>query len=248
VNQRLLPFMTPHQTVFTLAGVRQGFVAAQSFGIGVFLYGVAFGLLAREVNLSVMEAMLMSGVVYSGSAQIAAVSSFGNGQFPAGTALFAVLLTILMLNARYMLYGAALRPWLGQVRGWQAYASLAILGDGNWLLSMKARDAGEHDAGYVLGSGLAGFLPWLGGTLVGIWTASLLSNPAALGMDFMLVAFSAAMGISMLKGRGDLAILLAAAVVALVADRLFPGPWTIVLAGLAGAATAFFRYKPGVTP
>ncbi len=239
--------MTSHQTVFTVAGMRRGFIAAQSFGIGVFLYGLAFGLLAREVNLSIMEAMLMSGVVYSGSAQIAAVSSFGKGQIPGGGAVFAILLTILMLNARYLLYGAALRPWLGQASGWQAYGSLAILGDGNWLLSMKAREAGENDAGYVLGSGLAGFLPWMGGTLVGVWTASLLSNPAALGMDFMLVAFSAAMGVSMLRGKGDFAILLSAAFVAYAADRLFPGPWTIVLAGLAGAVTAFLRYRPEST-
>jgi predicted branched-subunit amino acid permease len=236
------PFKTPHHTVFTLAGVQRGFIGAQSFGIGVFLYGLAFGLLAREIELSVMEAMLMSGVVYSGSAQIAAVSSFGKGQIPAASASFAILLTILMLNARYLLYGAALRPWLGHASGWQAYGSLAILGDGSWLLSMKAHEAGENDAGHILGAGLAGFIPWLGGTLAGVWTASLLSNPAALGMDFMLVAFSAAMGMSMLRGKSDLAILLAAGFVALVADRLFPGPWTIVLAGIAGAVAAFLRH------
>ncbi|MGL4634631.1 MAG: AzlC family ABC transporter permease [Beijerinckiaceae bacterium] len=236
--------MSSRQTIFTLSGIRRGFVAAQSFGIGVFLYGVAFGLLAREINLSVLEALLMSGIVYSGSAQIAAISSFGPAGLPTGSAVFAILLTILMLNARYMLYGAALRPWLGQANGWQAYSSLAILGDGNWLMSMKAHEAGEGDAGYVLGSGLAGFVPWVGGTLAGVWTASLLANPAALGMDFMLVAFSAAMGVSMLRGRSDFVILISAAVTALVADRLFPGPWTIVLAGLAGAVTAFVRYKP----
>jgi predicted branched-subunit amino acid permease len=236
--------MSSRSTVFTRRGIRRGFVEAQSFGVGVFLYGIAFGLLAREINLSVMEALLMSGIVYSGSAQIAAVSSFGAGALPSGGAVFAILLTILMLNARYLLYGAALRPWLGQANGLQAYGSLAILGDGNWLLSMKAHEAGENDAGYILGSGLAGFIPWVGGTLVGVWTASLLANPAALGMDFMLVAFSAAMGVSMLRGRGDFVILISAAVTALVADRVFPGPWTIVLAGLAGAMTAFLRYRP----
>jgi predicted branched-subunit amino acid permease len=191
--------------------------------------------------------MLMSGFVYSGSAQIAVVSGMSDGGIPTGAGILAVLATILLLNARYLLYGAALRPWLGSVDGLRAYPTLAVLGDGNWIMSMKAANDGESDAGFIFGSGIAMFLPWLGGTLLGSLAGSMISNPALLGVDFMLVAFSAAMAVGMMKGKSDGVILVVAACTALIADRALQGGWTIVLAGIAGAITAWVRFKPDAT-
>ncbi|MFM9974364.1 MAG: AzlC family ABC transporter permease [Beijerinckiaceae bacterium] len=228
---------------FTLAGMRRGVVASQPLAVGVFVYGAAFGLLAREALLSLSEALLMSGIVYSGSAQLVAVSSMGQGTLPTGTAALAVLATILLLNARYILYGAALRSWLGQLPAHQAYPTLAVLGDGNWILSMKAAAEGENDAGFVFGSGLAMFVPWLGGTWLGSSAGALIAQPAAIGLDFMLVAFSAALACGMFKGRSDLRIIAAAAMTALVTERLFSGGMAILAAGLAGAVVAWADFK-----
>jgi predicted branched-subunit amino acid permease len=227
---------------FTLSGMRRGIVSAQPLGIGVFVYGLAFGLLAQEALLSLSEALLMSAVVYSGSAQLVAVSSMADGVLPKGAAALAVLATIILLNARYILYGAAMRPWLGGLPAHQAYSTLAVLGDGNWILSMKAAAAGEKDAGYIFGSGVAMFVPWLGGTWIGSSAGALIAHPAAIGLDFLLVAFSAAMACSMFKGRGDLKIIAAAAGAALVAERLVSGGVAILAAGLAGLAMAWFTF------
>jgi predicted branched-subunit amino acid permease len=60
--------------------------------------------------------------------------------------------TIMIVNARYVLYGAAMRPWLASVSPLKCYGSLFILGDGNWILSMKAHADGERDVGFFLGS------------------------------------------------------------------------------------------------
>ena len=95
------------RTVFTRDGVRRGFVAAQPLAIGVLVYGLTFGLLAFGSGLSITDAVLMSATVYSGSAQTAAV-----GALATGAGLLATVSTVLLLNARYLLYGATLRPWL----------------------------------------------------------------------------------------------------------------------------------------
>jgi predicted branched-subunit amino acid permease len=229
-------------SAFSFAGMRRGIAASQPLAVGVFIYGAAFGLLAREAMLSLPEALLMSGVVYSGSAQLVAVSSMDRGTIPAGAAAAAVLATVFLLNARYVLYGAAMRPWLGGLPAYQAYPTLAVLGDGNWMLSMKASAAGESDAGYVFGSGLAMFIPWLGGTWIGSSAGALITQPAAIGLDFLLVAFSAAMGCGMFKGRSDLKIIAAAAAAALLTERLLSGGAAILAAGLAGAAVAWLTF------
>jgi 4-azaleucine resistance transporter AzlC len=226
---------------FTLSGFRRGFVAAQPLAIGVLVYGMAFGLLAREAQFTLTEALAMSGIVYSGSAQLVAVNALRGG-VPAGVAMFAVAGTILLLNARYLLYGASLRPWLGQASPWQAYATLAVLGDGNWILSMKAHAQGETDSGFVFGSGLAMFVPWLAGSWIGLAAGGLIRNPAALALDFLLVAFSAAMGVGMFRGRSDIKTIAAAAIAAALADRFLSAGSAILCAGVAGGLVAWFTF------
>jgi len=223
---------------FTAAGLKRGYIAAQPLALGVLVYGVTFGLLARNAGLSIIEAVLMSATVYSGSAQTATVSGIA-----AGAGIGASVVTILMLNGRYLLYGAALRPWLGQASTMQAYSSLYLLGDGNWVLSMKAHAAGESDTAFVFGSGVAMFLPWLGGTLLGSLANEWIADPKLLGLDFLLVAFCTAMGVGLIKARHDSLPVGAAVVAAVIVDRFASSSWTIVAAGLAGAFTAFVRAK-----
>ena len=212
--------------------------------LGIFFYGAAFGLLAREAGLSLAEALAMSSFVYSGTAQLATVSAIAAAPSEIADAAAAILAAVLLLNARYLLYSAALRPWLGGMPASKVYPTLFFMGDGNWVLSMQAHATGERDGGFVLGSGIAMFAPWLLGTVAGLLAGGLIANPALLGLDFLLVAFSAAMGAAMLKLQKNWSSVIAAALVALVVDRLAPGGWTIVAAGLAGGFVTFVRWRP----
>jgi 4-azaleucine resistance transporter AzlC len=204
---------------------------------GIVVYGMVFGVLAATAKLSVLEAVLMSAAVYSGSAQLAALQSWSGAGL-----ILPLVLTVLMINARYVLYGAALRPWMGSLGPAQTYPALFFLGDGNWALAMKERAAGRDDAGFVLGSGLAMFLPWCLGTAAGHLGGGLVTNPAVLGLDFMLAAFSAAFAVAMWRGRADLAAAIVAAVVAVGLSFVLPTGWVIVGAGLASAAVGYWLH------
>jgi len=223
---------------FSSAGIRRGFVRGQGLAVGVFGYAIAFGLLASDAGLSVLEALLMSATVYSGSAQVATV-----GGLATGAGILASVVTVLMLNARYLLYGASLRPWLGTASPGQAYSSLYFLGDGNWLLSMKAHADGEQDTGFVFGSGIVMFAPWIAGTLLGSLAGNWIAQPKTLALDFLLVAFCMAMAVDMLKSRAGIRPAAAALAVALVLDWLAPSGWTIVITGLVGAVVGYALYR-----
>ena len=235
---------TAETASFTWRGVWRGFRVGQPLGIAAFVYGVAFGLVAHQASISIAEALLMSAVVYSGSAQLAAVSVINQSTSWASANLWLLAVTIMIVNARYVLYGAAMRPWLASVSPLKCYSSLFILGDGNWILSMKAHADGERDAGFFLGSGLAMFTPWLVGTLIGASVGSLVPNPRALGLDFLLVAFSAAAAVAMSKSRNDVWTVAAAAASALAVQQMAPGGWPIVAAGIIGAIVGYLRWKP----
>lgn len=234
------PQMSSERTTFSRAGVRHGFLVAQPMAASVLLYGAVFGVLAGETGLSTLQALLMSVLVYSGSAQLAAL------QIGVTTAMLPpLLIAVLLLNARYLLYGAALRPWLAGTTPGQAYSTLFFTGDGSWALSMKEYAGGNRDAGFVFGSGVAMYLPWALGTFAGHLLASWVPDPKALGLDFMLVAFAAAIAVGAWRGRQDWLPALAAAAAALLLYRWLPGGWHIVGAGLTGAATAAWRYRNG---
>jgi predicted branched-subunit amino acid permease len=141
-----------------------------------------------------------------------------------------------------VLYGAAIQPWLAQATPRQALGTLFFLGDSNWALSMRHHQHGERDAGFILGSGVAMFAPWVGGTLLGFFLGNVVPAPATFGLDFMLVAFAAAIGISVWPGRAGIAPAAAAAVVALALHKLLPGGWAIVGAGLAAGLTGAWRH------
>ena len=226
---------------FTTEGIRRGIVQAYPLFFASLTYGVAFGLLAREVGLSVLEALLMSAAVYSGSAQIAALTIMDNADPWTSASAVALAATIFVVNARYVLYGATLRPWLGGVRAWQAYGALSILADGNWILSSRAREGGEADAGHVFGSGLVMFVGWLVGTLLGALLGRLIADPEALGLDFLLVTFCAAALVPAYEGGRTLLLLAVAGGMALLASLVVGGGWPIIAAGIAGASIAALR-------
>lgn len=222
-----------------MAGVRRGFVAAQPLGFGALLYGVIFGVMASEYGLSLLDGLLMSGLVYSATGQMAALQAWK----PAGLVL-PLTITILIINARYLLYSASVQPWLSACATRpQALATLMLLGDSTWVLSMREYQAGYRDAGFMLGSGLAQFAPWMLGTLAGQVFGGVLAQPHSLGVDFMLPAFAAALLVGNWRGKQDIAAVAIAAACALALHHWFPGKaWYIVGAGIATGVLAAVRH------
>jgi predicted branched-subunit amino acid permease len=74
-------------------------------------FGFVYGLAAREAGFSIVEAMAMSVIVFAGAAQFAAV-----GYVASGLAWPGIILLTALLNARHLLYSAALAPWLRRTR------------------------------------------------------------------------------------------------------------------------------------
>lgn len=238
------PAAAPPAVTFTRVGLRRGFLAAQGMVPGVLLYGMVFGVFATDRNLSLLQAVLMSAFIYSGTAQMAVLQGTADGSL----LILPLVISVLVINARYVLYSAAVQPWLVAVRRPRALASLFFLGDGSWALSMREYTSGGRDAAYVLGSSVACFAPWVLGTALGHWLAGEVPDPTRYGLDFMLVAFAAAIGVASWRARSDLAIVLPAAAVAWALYRWVPGAWYIVGAGLTGAIVGAWRYEAPAAP
>jgi predicted branched-subunit amino acid permease len=223
-------------------GLRRGWALLASG----FVYGLAFGSLAATMGLSLLEATLMSALVFSGSAQIAIVQIW-----PSQPGLLPAALIVLIANVRYILMSASLRPWLGTVSPWRVYPLLSFMVDSAYALGLRTRAEGNEDAGVIMGSGLASFVGWVVATALGFVSGQLFANPKAIGLDFVVIAFCLAtvtvMARMVRSPRGFIPAIVAGAAIFAV-DRLYPGPWTIVAAGLVAAVTGAVLYDAESDP
>ena len=231
------------RAAFTRAGVRKGFRECLPVAVGVAGYGVAFGVLAAQAGLSVAEATLMSATVLAGAAQLLAVDLW------ASASATAIVLAATVVNLRYLLLGAALRPWFADRSPLETYGSAFFTADENWALTMRAfADAegtadgnGRVDAAYLLGSGLAIWLCWVAATVVGAVAGEGIGDPARYGLDAVFVAVFVAIAIDLWDGRADLLPWTAAFVAALATAYALPGRWYLLAGALAGCLVGVGR-------
>jgi len=198
----------------------------------VFLEGAVFGILALKTGLNSAEAFGMSALVTAGSAQYVSLSLWSNPPH-AGTIIFATL----MINLRYVLMGAALRPWLDRKDSdARTYAALFFVGDENWALSLNEWTNGKADVLFLFGSGVALFIAWSGGTLAGSLAGEGWIDLRKSGLDFAFIAvFTALLAGTWSTARFVFASALSAAI-ALLVSRWIPGNWYILAGGLSGLA------------
>ena len=221
---------------FTWRGLRAGLSGGTAPAAGGFVFGIAFGLLAAQVGLTLATAVLMSMVVYSGTAQFVSLSAWGD-PIP----LAAICGAILATNARYVLLGASVRPWFAGLSPAKAYLSLFFLSEGNWAPALRERLAGRTDAGFFLGAGLVTYASWVLATALGHVLGQVIPDPRALGLDFVLTAFFTVVAVGVWRGRRDALPLLVAVAAAVLASKLVGGHWYILAGGLAGSAVAAVR-------
>ncbi len=221
---------------FTWRGALEGAKRCLPIEISGFAIGLVFGTLAGQAGFSVVEAALMSALVFSGAAQFVVVGLWAS-PLPVAT----IVLTTLVVGLRHLLMGAALGPVFSKLSPLKAYGSVFFMADENWALTMGEFAKGRRDAAFLIGGGLLMFAAWTVSTLVGGLFGSAIEDPARWGLDFAFTAVFLALIVGMWKGKSDLLPWTVAAAVAVAAHRWLPGEWYILLGGLAGSLAGAVR-------
>lgn len=222
---------------FTLDGVVSGFWNCVPIALGVFAYGLVFGVLANQAGLSVAEAVLMSATVLAGAAQLIAV-----GMWSDPIPVVAIVATTMIVNLRYLLMGASLRPWFSKLSTGKAYVSTFFMADENWALTISEYRSGNVKGAFLLGSGLAIFSFWIVATVIGATAGGIVDDPERWGLDFAFTAVFLTLLVGLVDGKSDFLPWTVAAVTAVVADQFLPGTWYILVGGLCGSLAGVIDY------
>jgi predicted branched-subunit amino acid permease len=220
---------------FTVAGCMHGARLVVPLLPGVMAFASAFGTAAAQKGLTLAQALSMSAFVYAGASQMVTLELWRDAwSIPALLGVMAVTATV---NARMILMGASIQPWLSGAPPLQNAINLFFLTDANWLIGTRYRAEGGTDLGVLFGAGIALWVVWVVATLPGFLAGALVTEPTRYGLDLVMPIFFSAMIVPLWKGFRPALPWAVAGLVALVVDALLPGYLFILAGALAGAAT-----------
>ena len=194
-------------------------------------FGFVYGLSARDAGFAPIEAMAMSTIVFAGAAQFAAV-----GYVASGLAWPGVVLLTALLNARHLLYSAALAPWLRDVPIVRRAVMAHLLTDEAFALSIAHfRRIGRADErGYWIAGVASTFIPWNLATLAGVVLGGQIPDPNRLGIDVIFPAAMVGLAVGLITGRRELVAAMVGAGSGVVVALITSPAVGIVVGGLVG--------------
>lgn len=201
--------------------------------------GLLFGALSAAKGLSPAEVVLMSGLVFAGGAQFAAMEIW---QTPAP--VLVVAFSTAMINLRHVLMGASLAPKTGLFSGWQRWLGFAVMADENWAFAERRAALRPLTPAYWFGMGAIFWANWVLATGLGAAAGYFLGDPKAIGADFAFTALFIGLVAGFCKGRRTGAVIAASAAAAALAHLTVGAPWHVAAGAFAGIATAWVTADP----
>ncbi len=230
---------TTHPTLLTWNGTSEGVRLMLPVGVFVIPFGAAFGVAALQQGLDPILSIFMSMIVFAGASQFVALDFWASPM-----AIIPLLLAVFAVNARHILLGASLYPWMKGLPTGQRYLAVVLLSDANWVTATQASQKGGRDVGVLVGGGLVLWSAWIVGTALGVYLSAFLVSPERYGLDVVMVTFFAVSLPGIWQGKVTALPWVVAAVAAMLAVWYLPPNWHILVGGLAGGlAGAIFHGK-----
>jgi 4-azaleucine resistance transporter AzlC len=202
--------------------------------LGVVPFGVIYGVVALKSGIPPLAAVLMSSLVFAGSAQFLLAQLVG-----AGAPMLLSVGAVGLINLRHALYSASVAPALRSLpRRWKLLLAY-LLTDEAYAAAIPElmREPRSPMAHWILfGAGFALWASWQLSTLAGVLVGTRLPND--LGLDFALPLTFIAIVVPLVDSRARLlAALVATAAAVLLAPLPYKtGLFAAALAGLVAGA------------
>ena len=204
------------------------------FAPGLAAWGLVTGIAMVNSGLSTPVALLMSLLVYAGSAQLATIPLLATGA-PIGV----VWATALCVNLRFVLYSAQWRVYFGHLPRWRGLALTYFAADLNLIVFQRAYPNPVPDPSQVaffLGGALSTWLVWQCASIAGVVFAHAIpAEPAEWGLGFAGTLAVLGLTYGLLVDRATRLAALVAAAAALLA---FTAPLKMNILVAIGAAVA----------
>lgn len=205
-----------------------GILSGLPIALGYFPIAIAFGALAGQAQLSWLEALLMSALVFAGASQFVAVSLL-----LVGTGPLQIITTTFFLNLRHLIMSLALTDRMrGFPSAWKQGLSFFITDETFAFLTLgDPENTPGRSPVYMAGLMGTAYLGWVSGTLVGGVGANLIPPEITTAMTAGL--YGLFIGLLVPSVKKSLPFLLVAALSMLInwgVGHWVESGWAIVIA------------------
>lgn len=206
------------------ASFHKGLRAGLPFGAVGFLFSMSVGVLSREAGMDVLGAVLMSMIVFAGSAQVTSLTIMAGGG-----SVGAALLGATLMNSRFLPMGVALARSLpgGPVK--RALQGQTVV-DSSWALAKQ--EDGTFDRWVLFGTTVPQYVCWALGTLTGALAGEALGDTDRFGFDAIYPTFFLALLFAEVKDPTARAVAIAGALVALALTPVAPAGLPVLAASV----------------
>jgi 4-azaleucine resistance transporter AzlC len=221
-----------HRTAFDYRQIRKGFIDSLPVMVSVSAFGIVYGVLAVQSGLTLTEAFLSCVIVLAGMAQFASLPLFAAHVSP-----FAIIGTTFIINMRHFIMGAAVSRRFSEHTLFGKLAASYFLIDESFAMASAWAEKGRKGSvrDYMIGSGIAVLVSWTAGSVAGGLFGNFLGDPKAYGLDFAAAAAFIGLLAPQVKGKGDLVVLLSAAIISVSVSLFAGGSWHILVSGIVAS-------------
>ncbi|TCK04185.1 AzlC family ABC transporter permease [Marinobacterium mangrovicola] len=196
---------------------------------GVLPFGLVTGITATKQGFSTLETLGMTLLFFAGSAQLVALQLLRDGVLP-----LIILLTVLVINLRFMMYSASIAPHIHSLPKPLKWVLSYMLSDQAYALSIvkfTSTPSTSHLPYFFAGAALTMWLSWNVSVLLGVMLGT--GIPESWSLDFAIPLAFLAILVPAIKTSPNLA---AAAVGGLVAVLGIDAPYNLgmLLAAVSG--------------
>ncbi|MBU1341959.1 MAG: AzlC family ABC transporter permease [Proteobacteria bacterium] len=221
--------------------VQDAFKAGIPIFIGYVPAAIAFGILSKGCEITLLECFLFSAVVFAGASQFIALNLLMTGMGPGG-----IILTTLLVNFRHFLMSAYLSTRMGKIA--KRYIFLIAFGVTDEVFSVLSFKKGHLSKTFVFILQLSAYSAWVSGTLAGYILGGFLPQVLTKSMGVALYALLLAILLPEIKkSRKALMLTIASGALntLLIKLDILPTGWTIIVCILVIAlAGSFFITDP----
>ena len=216
----------------------QGILEELPLQLGVFPFGVIYGVMAIESGLTPMQAFLMSSIIFGGASQIAFVQLISNAT-PYGV----IVTTVGAINSRHFLYSISMMEFLKNLSlKWRVILGY-LLTDEAYAVSIR-RFINEPNTSFLhfhlLGTGITLFLSWQISTLTGVLLGGDL--PQFLDLQFIIPLTFIAIIVPMIRSISTFLVVITSAFSGLILKNLDIHFW-IIVSGILGVMVGIYSAK-----
>ncbi len=145
----------------------------------------AFGVIARASGFSTITVILMSVIIYAGSAQFTTVSMLA-----AGSPIASIVFATFMVNSRMILMSTTVVPYFKKDSLSKEMLIGTLLTDESFALAMNKLNYtnGKMNFSWFNTENIISYSTWVIATMIGALLGNFIEDPKKLGLDFANVA------------------------------------------------------------